>query len=287
MLGFVKAYKPEMKMKDYEIYKGIYCSLCKALGKHYGAFSRMILSYDFTFLAILLLSMNEKCVGFKASHCSFNPFKKCACCDVTSDEMKMSAAGGVIISYYKLLDDISDEKFLKKLRSVLALPLLSLPHKKAAKDFPEIEEIVKNTMAQQSVLEKENCKSIDMAAEPTAKAMEKIFSLISTDNTDLQRLGYCLGKYVYTIDAAADLEEDIKEGRYNPLIVDNMTEEQITAAKENMQGILNYCVSEMIEAYKKLPVRRFKEILENILYDGMYFSMKNELEKELRNGKSV
>ena len=287
MLGFVKAYKPEMKMKDYEIYKGVYCSLCKALGKHYGVFSRMILSYDFTFLAILLLSLNENCVGFKPSHCSFNPFKKCACCDVLSDELKMSAAGGVIISYYKLLDDISDEKFLKKLRSLAVIPFLALPHKKAAKDFPEIEEIVKNTMAQQLSLEKENCKSIDAAAEPTAKAMEKIFSLISKDNTDLQRMGYCLGKYVYSIDAAADIEEDIKDGRYNPLIIDSMTEEQIKTAKENMQGILNYCVSEMIESYKKLPVRRFKEILENILYDGMYFSMKNELEKELQNGKSV
>jgi len=287
MIGFVKAYKPEMKMKDYELYKGVYCSLCKELGKSYGVFSRMILSYDFTFLAILNLALDEKCVRFEKSHCSFNPFKKCASCANASDKLKPAAAGGVIISYYKLLDDLSDEKFLKKLRSLAVIPFLSLPHKKAARDFPVIEESVKTAMAQQAALEKENCKSIDMAAEPTAKAMEKIFSQISSGGENLERLGYCIGKYVYTIDAAADLKEDIKSDRYNPLIVDNMTDDQIKKAKEDMKSILNYCVSEMIEAYKKLPVKRFKDILENILYDGLYFSMENELSEKVQNGKSV
>ena len=287
MIGFVKAHKPEMKMKDYELYKGVYCSLCKELGKSYGVFSRMILSYDFTFLAILNMALVEKCPGFKKSHCSFNPFKKCAGCTNASDELKLAAAGGVIISYYKLLDDLSDEKFFKKMRSAAAIPFLASAHKKAAKDFPVIEESVKTAMAQQAALEKENCKSIDMAAEPTAKAMEKMFTQISSGGEDLARLGYCIGKYVYTIDAAADMEEDIQEGRYNPLTEDNMTAQQIEKIREDMKGVLNYCISETIEAYKKLPVKRFQDILENILYDGLFFTMENELSKKVRDGKSV
>ncbi len=277
MLGFVKAHKPEMKMKDYELYRGVYCSLCKELGKSYGIFSRMILSYDFTFLAILNMALKDNCVGFKKSHCSFNPFKKCASCTNASEELKQAAAGGVIISYYKLLDDLSDEKFLKKLRSAAVIPLLALPHRKAARDFPVIEESVKSAMSQQAVLEKENCKSVDMAAEPTAKAMGKIFSQISSGGKELERLGYCMGKFVYTVDAAADLREDLKSGRYNPLITENMTEESIKEAQDKMKGILNYCISEMIESYKKLPVKRFNDILENILYDGLFFSMQSEI----------
>ena len=281
MIGFVKAHKPEMKMKDYELYKGVYCSLCKELGKSYGIFSRMILSYDFTFLAILNMALGEKCLGFKKSHCSFNPFKKCASCSNASDELKIAAAGGVIISYYKLLDDLNDEKLLKKMRSAAAIPFLASAHRKAARDFPVIEESIKTAMVQQAVLEKDNCKSIDMAAEPTAKAMEKIFSQISSGGVNLERLGYCIGKYVYTIDAASDIEEDIKMGRYNPLIVENMSAQQIENVREDMKGILNYCISEAIEAYKKLSVKRFEDILENILYDGMFFTMETELSKKV------
>ena len=55
MFGYVKAYKPELKVRDYEQYKAVYCSLCKTLGREYGLFARLTLSYDFTFAALLRL----------------------------------------------------------------------------------------------------------------------------------------------------------------------------------------------------------------------------------------
>ena len=59
MLGYVRAYRPEMKFKDYDMYKGVYCSLCKSIGKRYGLLARLTLSYDFTFLAILRMAVRE------------------------------------------------------------------------------------------------------------------------------------------------------------------------------------------------------------------------------------
>jgi hypothetical protein len=59
VFGYVKAYKPELRVKEFEFYKAVYCSLCRDLGKKYGLVSRFSLSYDFTFLALLQLSLDD------------------------------------------------------------------------------------------------------------------------------------------------------------------------------------------------------------------------------------
>ena len=66
MFGYIKADKPEMKIKEFEIYKAVYCSLCKELGKSYGLLARLTLSYDFTFLA--LLNMALKALNVRGVH---------------------------------------------------------------------------------------------------------------------------------------------------------------------------------------------------------------------------
>lgn len=286
MFGYVRIYKPELKIKDYEIYKGFYCSLCKELGKNYGLPARMVLNYDFTFLALLQSALSENCPGFKKSRCTFNPTKKCLKC--SNEALKTAAAGAVIISYYKAIDNIADEKTVKKILAFFGKVLLKRAWKKARKNYPKIDSIIKETMTRQFKLEKENCKSIDMAAEPTANAMSIIFGEISENNSDLKRLGYCLGKYIYTIDAAADLADDYKRNRYNPYITENMTEDKIKEIRENAVKLLNFCISEAINSYKKLTVLRYADILENILYDGLYFTMNDLLfNGGKENGKSL
>ena len=77
MFGYVRVFKPTITMGEYEQYKGIYCTLCKRLGKRYGVLSRFTLSYDMTFLALLQMAMEEKEADFCPSRCSFNPTKRC------------------------------------------------------------------------------------------------------------------------------------------------------------------------------------------------------------------
>ena len=69
MTGYIKAFKPELKIKDYELYKGVYCSECRVLGKLYTPIARMLLSYDFTFLSIVRLALREKCSKFENGRC--------------------------------------------------------------------------------------------------------------------------------------------------------------------------------------------------------------------------
>ena len=276
MFGYIKAYKPEMRIKEYELYKAVYCSLCKEMGKSYGVFARFILSYDFTFLALLKASMNEKCFGLAKKACTCNPLKKCMYIDST-EELKMPAGAAIILFYYKILDNIHDEKGLKGLMYRVAKPLFSPAYKKASKEFPEIRQIASDFIEEQQNVEKNNCLNIDMAAEPTAKCLAQIFKTLSGDEPTarcLERVGYSIGRYIYILDAATDLEADIKTGRYNPL---KEFEQKTDFMREFIEPQLNICIAEAAKAYELIDIKKFKNILDNIIYLGLNDVFKKEL----------
>ena len=277
MFGYVKACKPELKIKEYETYKAVYCSLCKKLGKSYGLLSRFTLSYDFTFLALLNMSLKDGCDGFERKRCAFNPLKKCNYCK-NLDAIDMPAAAAMIMLYYKILDNIVDERGFKKFKYWCIKPLFSRAHKKAAKKYPQIEEAVAEYIASQSALEKANCTSIDEAADPTAKVMEKILTLCSDDEMQkrvLQRMGYCLGRYIYLLDAAVDLPEDTKKGGYN--VLKNVDESEI---KQRIKQQLYFCTNEAARAFELLDIKKYKTILGNIIYLGLEETFLKELDNE-------
>ncbi|MBR4122960.1 MAG: hypothetical protein IKT93_00920 [Clostridia bacterium] len=271
MFGYIKAAKGEMKVKEFESYKAVYCSLCKELGKSYGFLARLTLSYDFTFLALLNMSLKPECCSVKRGRCTFNPLKKCNYCEKTED-LKMPSAAAMIMLYYKIKDNIADEKGFKKIGFKLLLPVFSRAYKKAAYDFPQIEKIVSEYIKEQDELERNNCTSIDIAADPTAKALSQIFMLCSEDQMQkrvLQRLGYCMGRYIYLLDAVSDLEEDIKKNSYNVLKADCNGD-----VKEKVKPQLYFCINESAKAFELLDIKKFKTILGNIIYLGLEEEMK-------------
>ena len=280
MFGYVKARKPELKIKEYETYKAVYCSLCKKLGKSYGLLSRFTLSYDFTFLALLNMSLKEGCDGFERKRCAFNPLKKCNYCK-NLDAIDMPAAAAMIMLYYKILDNIADERGLKKVTYWCLKPIFSRAHKKAAQNYPQIEAAVSEYITAQNALEKANCTSIDEAADPTAKVMEKILMLCSETQMQkrvLQRMGYCLGRYIYLLDASIDLPEDIKKGSYN--VLKNIDDDNIN---DRIKKQLYFCVNEAAKAFELLDIKKYKTILGNIIYLGL----EETFLKELNNERSV
>lgn len=76
MFGYIKPCKPEMKVREFDTFKAIYCGLCKQLSHVFGPFASFTLSYDFTFMATVSLAMKETCGGFKKCACAANPLKK-------------------------------------------------------------------------------------------------------------------------------------------------------------------------------------------------------------------
>ena len=275
MFGYIRAAKGELKIKEYEIYKAVYCSLCKSLGKYYGILSRFTLSYDFTFLALLNMSLRDCCVNFEQKRCAFNPLKKCNYCKCDTD-LEMPAAAAMIMTYYKLLDNITDEKGIKKLGYILLKPILKSANKKAANKYPQIEEIVSEYISEQTKLENENCNEFDAIAHPTAKALSKILMLCSDDTSQkrvLERLGYCLGRYIYLMDAYCDLNDDIKTGSYNAL-------KNKKKLKEFSERQIYFSINESCKAFELLDIKKYKTILGNIIYLGLEETFKKESKNE-------
>ena len=276
MFGYIKVSKGELKIKEYELYRGVYCSLCKVLGKNYGLISRFTLNYDFTFLTLLNMSLKDGCDKFSKKSCPFNPLKKCNFCQKT-DDFQMPAAAAMIMTYYKLLDNIADEKGIKKLAYLSLKPFLKSANKKAAAKYPQVEKIVADYIAQQTALEKEGCDQIDRAADPTAKALSQILMLCSEDEMQkrvLDRLGYCLGRYIYLLDAFCDLEEDIKKDNYN--VLKSKSAEEITPY---IKSQIYFCINEAARAFELLDIKKYKTVLGNIIYLGLEDTAKKEIEK--------
>lgn len=285
MFGYIRVKKEELKIKDFEVYKAVYCSLCKKLGKSYGIFSRLTLSYDFAFLSLLNISLKSGCVSFERKRCAFNPLKKCNYCK-SSDELDMPSAAAMIMLYYKILDNIKDEKGLKKLGFLLLKPIFSGAHKKAAKKYPFIEETVAEYIEGQSLAESDDNCTLDSVCDPTAKALSKLLPLCSDDPSQkrvLERLGYCLGRYIYLMDAGCDIEKDIKSGSFNVLkkYVKEGNIKKDTVLKTEPQ--IYFCINEAAKAFELLEIKKFKPILGNIIYLGL----EDVYLKELKNEKSL
>ncbi len=279
MFGYIRVNKPELRVREYETYKAVYCTLCRRLGRNYGLLSRLTLSYDFTFLALLQLSLQDGCVCIERKRCTFNPLKKCNYCKDDS-ALELSAAAAMIMLYYKIADNIADEKGFKKLGYILLKPIFASAHKKAAKQYPQIESAVYEYIAEQNRLEKENCTDLDRAADPTAKVLSKLLKLLSTDEMQmrvLERLGYCLGRYIYLLDAACDIADDIKSGSYN--VLKNGEANAIEAARKRVEPQLYFCINEAGKAFELLDIKKFKPILGNIIYLGLEETFEKELNK--------
>lgn len=293
MFGYIKTYKPEMRMREYEAYRAVYCSLCKELGRGFGVFSRFTLNYDDTFLAVLKMSLTDENPCFKKCRCGFNPFVKCGCCGGGQKELSFSANAAMIMIYYKIKDNLHDDTFWHKIPMWLLYPFAAHAHKKAAARYPAVEQTVSRYIAEQARVESDPDTVLDAAAEPTARALAELFSMDCEDECQslvLNRLGYCIGRWVYLMDAADDLEEDIEKRNFNPFLLaygipePEKVSQTVAEIRKYAQGVLNLTAGEAAKAFELLNTYKFREILHNIIYLGLAQSQENVLMK--RGGKN-
>ncbi len=288
MFGYVKTNKPEMKIKEYEAYRGLYCSLCKAMGKHFGVLSRLTLSYDVTFLLLARLSFGGTVPCFEGGRCAFNPTKKCNYCKNTDDELRYAAAVSMMMFYFKVRDNISDGSFFKRFLMYLILPWATLKYKKAKSMYGEIAEIIAEEMKNQKLTEERSTDSPDEAAHSSANALGKIMAYnINDPDGYIYRFGYGVGKWVYLSDALDDIEKDIKSGSYNVFVnkYDLRAGDSVSDIKAAVTGTMNMCGGVFSEAYDKIENKTLTPLMENIIFDGMYITLDNILNKEKSKGK--
>lgn len=293
MFGYVKPDKAELKIKEYETYKAVYCSLCKTLGKEYGLFSRFFLTYDATFFVLFFKSVFQ--TSPDCAHkgvCRFNPLKKCNY--ISEDEFfKKAAALTVIMFYYKLRDTLSDGTFLKKIITYFIYPYIKIKFNKAARNYSQYNDIIKLQMERQTEIEQSDTDSVDLACDPSAKALSDIFSL-DAENPELanpiKRTAYCVGRWVYLMDAFDDLEADVKSGAYNPFIayysIKN-TEDISEGITKEIIGRIRLTANEAAVSFEDINKSCYRTVVENIIFDGMENELNILINKKKKRGEKL
>lgn len=271
MFGYIKVDRANLLGKEYEAYKGIYCSLCKQLGKDYSVFARFILSYDCTFYAMLALDLADSPPCYRAGRCRFNPLKKCSYAESETKALSLAAALSVIGAYFKLRDNLLDSPWYKRILYRLIQPFFAHWRKKAAKRYPEIDASVSKMLDAQIEAEKDEACLLDMAAAPTATMLGEMCALLTEyiplrdhlqhDSTKriLQAMGYYMGRWIYLIDAADDREKDQKHHNFNPFLLSD------EADAAYIEATLNHALSEALLSYGLLEKGRYDSIIQNVL----------------------
>ena len=278
MFGYVTANSEELKIKDYNFYRSCYCGLCRTLKARHGLVAPLTLSYDMTFVVLLLSALYEDPFQTGSSRCVMHPTKKHT--TRTNKWSDYAADMTILLAYHNLMDDWQDEKHAGHLA---VAKTLERSYKKVSRQYPLQAKAIKDYMTQTSASEKRGDTDLDLVSGFTGEFLGTLLA-VEEDiwKESLYKTGFYLGKFIYLMDAVDDLEKDKKKGSYNPLI-------ELSARKDFEAYIENTLIMMMAECSKNfelLPIIQYTDILRNILYSGVwskYSMIKNKQKSEKKD----
>lgn len=279
MFGYVRADTPYLYIKDDTLYRAMYCGVCKGIAQVCGNTARMGLSYDITFLSVILHNIKGVDVKIEKQHCLTHCIRSRQMAEV--DEMtRQLGALNVLLAYYKYTDDIQDgdggrgrRLFFKK------------GFKRAKAKYPEIEKLVRENLTEQGKIEKAKTESVDRAADATANILAGFSDMVLEEkaNEYTHNLFYAVGKWIYLIDALDDYDKDRKKGAYNPFYFAFNAERKEDLLKgkrgEEVKYIFHSIFFDIRENLSKISFRFNRDLSDNILLRGLPKTTKEIMEK--------
>ncbi len=267
MYGYVQICKPELKFREFDEYRSYYCGLCRRLKEHFGKTGQFFLSYDLTFLTLLLDGLYEPKSICKSGRCIAHPLKKQLF--VQSEITSYAADMSLLLTAYKLDDDWKDEK--KHFRRILS-KLIAGKTGKIRESYSKKAQRIEQELEALSKLEKEGCTNPELPASCFGRILAEIF-VYKEDvwEKTLRDMGFHLGRFIYLADAFDDLAHDKKKNCYNPFL---SQDEHDPAFHEACEQLLRIMIAPAAEAFEYLPIVKNAEILRNILYAGVWTSFR-------------
>lgn len=272
MFGYVKPVHSELLVKEHEFYKATYCGICRAMKKHTGFFSNVALTYDSVFLALVrMLFVHDSSIGVEKHRCIAHPLKRKGMLK-ENEAIVYTAKAFAILTYHKTLDDIRDEKLLKKTLVSGARPIFRHGTKKSGLDY--LSSLTAEKLGAINEMEDAGEESVDNPASLFGELLGEIFAYGFSGNERLvlYTLGYHLGRFIYAADAAEDYAEDLKNGKYNPYVKAyggaSLTEDNRASIK---CALILEC-KKIEGAVNLLPFgerRVIENIIKNIIYLGL------------------
>lgn len=265
MFGYVTVNQDELKIREYRRYRSFYCGLCRSLQVRYGLRGQVILPNDMVFADILLNGLYEQPLAEERRLCIAHPGKKQHM--VRNGITDYCADMGVLLAYYKLLDDARDNRDLRRIPSGAGARLLKKRVDRIAKAWPRQAGSVQAYIEGLTAFERSGSGTLDEVAGLTGTALGEI--LVMKEDLwagYLRRMGFFLGKFVYLLDAYEDLEKDRKSGSYNPWEPYAGREDFDAMAEQALTLMMAECARE----FEKLPIVQDADILRNVLYSGVW-----------------
>ena len=293
MFGYVTPHLDQLEELDRQRYQAFYCGLCHAIGDDQSQLARFGLTYDMTFLAMLLGSLYEDGEVDGEKRCL--PHMMHARATVQTPAVAYAAAMTVALIYHKCLDDWKDDRALGKRAHAVAL---SRRYRAVRAAYPRQCEALEQALSRIDDIERaavagtagaadtlaapdagdagapaagaDTPAAVDAAAAPDAAATEfgralgEIFAWKDDFWVDeLRAFGMKLGRLVYMMDALLDMDKDTASGNYNPFVVHEISEQD---AYEDVVML----ASEAAFAFEKLPLERDVHILQSVVYAGVW-----------------
>lgn len=262
MFGYI-VLSSKAEKEDKKIYREAYCGLCHMLREKYGKEGAIVLSYDMTFLSLLLGDLNGDDRKAGIERCAIHPVKSHTY--FTLHSMDYTSDMQILLSYYSLIDSINDEKKGERHKKNLE-PFIPELEKK----YPRQTKAIKENLSLINENEKRNVKDMERMALYFGQLLGEIFVRDETSffREELYLIGCNLGKFIYVLDGWDDRKKDEKKGLYNPL--------EKTDTYEKINEALTGYASGAAESYNKLPLDEYTSILDNILYSGMWTKFRKD-----------
>lgn len=257
MFGYVLPNLSSLSGEEELRYRAVYCGVCRSIRARYGQRCRLTVSYDMTFLALVLGSMYEPAERTAEKRCPVHPTKPQP---IAQSEFTDYAADlSVALAYHKLMDDWRDDHSVKARAAALALP-----YAKARRRQPAACAEIEAAMADIHAIETSESPDQDAAANRFGLMLGSLFA-VKDDfwATDLRRFGARLGKFVYAMDAAMDMRQDRESGSYNPFV-------SAGRAEGDLHEDLQLLAASMTDAFERLPLERDVHVLRSVLYAGVW-----------------
>jgi len=263
MFGYITVNKGDMTFNEFDVYHSYYCGLCRSLHEQYGIGGQLSISYDMTFLVMLLTGLYEPDTKEERIKCVAQPFKKHL---IRRNEFTDYAADmNVLFTYYKCRDDWQDERRADRL---VYGKLLEKGCRRACVKYKEKAKKIDLSLRELAGEEKKRNLDIDYMSGLFGKIMGEIVAVKGDEwHEELSNMGNYLGKYIYLLDAYEDIREDIKRGLYNPFY----KRYEAPDFDEEVKAILTMMMAGCCRAFEKLPIIENVEILRNILYSGVWY----------------
>lgn len=267
MFGYVRPVREELKVREWEAYRAVYCGLCHTIGRRYGFFPRLFLNYDFTFLA-MLLAEPKRTPCFSGKRCIACPHRKKPVVE-KEEGLEVAADESIILTYYQLLDKQRDGRFPRGIFAGLLSFLLRPAYRKAAELRPGFDRAVVENLERLHRLEEEGCPTLDGPADTFAAILRAAAPPCGDLGKDraMGQLLYHVGRWIYLLDAWDDRKKDEKTGDYNPLPL--RFPDGPEKHEDEVRGTLDRSAELAISAFNLMEFGCWTPVLGNILCIGL------------------